>query len=52
MLVASFDIFLSSRTVFEAGAEGGYVLVPLPGGGEPSLEGVWLSGQMGFGWRW
>lgn len=51
MLVTSLDIAMAPKVVLELAGEAGYVLLPL-GGGEPPLEGVWLSGQFGVGGRW
>jgi hypothetical protein len=51
MLVTSIDIVLAPKVLLELAGEGGYVLLPAAGG-EPALEGVWLSGQLGIGGSW
>ncbi len=56
MMVGSFNIWASKSVHIEGAVEGGYVVLPIPGGsnrsGHSAVEGIWLSGQLGIGWRW
>jgi hypothetical protein len=46
---SSVSFRLTSGLVLDLSGEAGYVLLPVPGAGQKSIEGGWFSGQIGLG---
>jgi hypothetical protein len=45
----SVTLRISRSVVIDLAAEAGYMVLPVPGTGEKSIEGAWFSGQFGIG---